>query len=72
MELVNNVSMQISQVATAAEEQTATTNEISQNMLQITDVVQQTAQGAKQSEAAAAELSKLAADLEALVHRFKL
>ena len=72
MELVNNVSMQISQVATAAEEQTATTNEISQNMLQITDVVQQTAQGAKQSEAAAAELSKLAADLESLVHRFKL
>lgn len=72
MELVNNVSMQISQVATAAEEQTATTNEISQNMLQITDVVQQTAQGAKQSEVAAAELSKLAADLEALVHRFKL
>jgi methyl-accepting chemotaxis protein len=72
MELVNNVSMQISQVATAAEEQTATTNEISQNMLQITDVVQQTAQGAKQSEAAAAELSKLAADLESLVHRFRL
>jgi len=72
MELVNNVSMQISQVATAAEEQTATTNEISQNILQITDVVQQTAQGAKQSEAAAAELSKLAADLEALVRRFKL
>jgi methyl-accepting chemotaxis protein len=72
MELVNNVSMQISQVATAAEEQTATTNEISQNMLQITDVVQQTAQGAKQSEAAAAELSKLAANLESLVRRFRL
>jgi methyl-accepting chemotaxis protein len=72
MEQINTVSMQISQVATAAEEQTATTNEISVNMHQITGVIQQTATGAHQSAAAAAELSQLATELQQLVARFRI
>ena len=40
---MNNVAHQISQIATAAEQQTSTTCGISQNMQQISDVVQQTA-----------------------------
>ncbi len=72
MEQVNNVSLQISQVATAAEEQTATTSEISENMQQITEVIQKTASGAQQSATAADELTKLAAGLQTLVHRFRL
>jgi methyl-accepting chemotaxis protein len=36
---INDVAMQVNQIATAAEEQTATTGEISSNMMQITDVV---------------------------------
>ena len=41
LEQVNAVAMQVNQIATAAEEQTATTSEISSNMMQITEVVQQ-------------------------------
>jgi methyl-accepting chemotaxis protein len=37
--------MQVNQIATAAEEQTATTSEISGNLQQITEVVQRTSQG---------------------------
>ena len=43
---INAVNGQINQIATAAEEQTATTSEISCNMIQITQVVQQTSKGA--------------------------
>ena len=39
LEQINEVTMQINQIATAAEEQTATTTEISNNMQQITEVV---------------------------------
>ncbi|HEY3307395.1 MAG TPA: hypothetical protein VGJ93_02960 [Desulfuromonadaceae bacterium] len=41
----------------AAEEQTATTSEISSNMQQITEVVAQTASGPQESAAAANQLS---------------
>ena len=55
---VNDVAMQVNQIATAAEEQTATTSEISSNMLQITEVVQQTSHGAHESATAAAQLER--------------
>jgi len=64
--------MQIHQIATAAEEQTATTSEISSNMHQITDVVQQTSQGAHESATAASQLNGSAEELQRLVRRFKL
>ena len=64
--------MQINQVATAAEEQTATTSEISSNMQQITEVVHQTSQGAVESATAAAQLNKTAEELQHLVRQFKL
>lgn len=38
-----DLSMQMDQIATAAEQQTATTSKISSNMMQITQVVQDTA-----------------------------
>jgi methyl-accepting chemotaxis protein len=69
---VNDVAMQVNQIATAAEEQTATTSEISNNMMQITEVVQQTSQGAHESAKAAAQLSGNAEELQRLVHQFKL
>lgn len=64
--------MQVNQIATAAEEQTATTGEISSNMMQITEVVQQTSQGAHESAASAAQLSGNAEELQRLVRQFKL
>lgn len=69
---INDVAMQVNQIATAAEEQTATTSEISTNMHQITDVVQQTSQGAHQSATAATALYDNAEELKRLVHQFKL
>jgi methyl-accepting chemotaxis protein len=69
---VNDVTMQVNQIATAAEEQTATTSEISSNMQQITDVVRQTSQGASESATAAAQLNGNAEELQRLVRQFKL
>lgn len=72
LELINAVSMQVNQIATAAEEQTATTSEISSNMHQITEVVQQTSHGAQESATAAAQLNGNAEELQRLVRQFKL
>jgi len=72
LEQISAVAMQVSQIATAAEEQTATTSEISSNMMQITEVVQQTSQGAHESATAAAQLSGNAEELQRLVRQFKL
>ncbi len=69
---INDVAMQVNQIATAAEEQTATTSEISSNMMQITEVVQQTSQGAHESATAAAQLNGNAEELQRLVRQFKL
>lgn len=57
---------------TAAEEQTATTREISNNIQQITGVVQQTSHGAQESATAATQLHGNAEELQRLVHQFKL
>ena len=69
---INDVTMQVHQIATAAEEQTATTSEISNNISQITEVVSETAQGAHATATAASHLSILAAELQGMVGRFKL
>jgi methyl-accepting chemotaxis protein len=64
--------MQVNQIATAAEEQTATTGEISSNRQQITEVVQKTSHGAHESALAAVQLNGNADELQRLVHQFKL
>jgi methyl-accepting chemotaxis protein len=64
--------MQVNQISTAAEEQTATTSEISSNMMKITEVVQQTSHGAHESAAAASQLNGNAEELQRLVRQFKL
>jgi methyl-accepting chemotaxis protein len=72
LQKINEVTEQINQVATAAEEQTAATHEISNNMHQITEVVAQTSSGARETTKAADELAELAADLNAIVKQFKV
>ncbi len=71
-ERVDAVTTQVNQIATAAEEQTATTAEIANNMQQITQVVQSTAQGSHESATAAAQLHANAEELQRLVQRFRL
>ena len=72
LEQINAVTMQVNQIATAAEEQTATTSEISSNMMQITEVVRLTASGAHESATVAAQLNGNAEELQRLVRQFKL
>ena len=72
VDAIDEVSMQVHQSATAAEEQTAVTGEISSNIHQITDVVSETARGAHETAAAASQLSSLATELQRMVGRFKL
>jgi len=69
---INDVTMQVNQIATAAEEQTATTGEMSSNIQQITNIIRQTAQGATLTASASSELSREAEELQRIVGRFKL
>ncbi|MBJ6725784.1 methyl-accepting chemotaxis protein [Geomesophilobacter sediminis] len=72
LEQINAVTMQANQIATAAEEQTATTGEISSNMQSITVVVQKTAQGAGETFQAARSLSSMSEQLQSIVRQFKV
>ena len=72
LQQIEAVDTQVNQIATAAEEQTATTSEIAGNMHQITEVVRQSSRGAHESAVAAQRLSALATELEVVVSRFKI
>ncbi len=69
---INDVTMQISQVATAAEEQTATTQEITNNIQMITDVVNRNVDNARSTNEATALLARQVDELHQLVGHFKL
>jgi methyl-accepting chemotaxis protein len=83
--IINQINDISNTIASAVEEQTATTNEIGRNVAEaakgsteiasnITGVAQaasSTSDGARQSREAAVQLAKMAADLQHLVSRFK-
>lgn len=72
LDQVHDLNMQIHQVATAAEEQTATTSEINANLQLVTDVVQSSSRGAEETASAAAQLNHQAAHLRELMQKFRL
>ena len=72
LEQINRVAEQINQVARAAEEQTAVTTEISNNMHQITEVVARSSSGARETTKAADGLSEQARELDSIVGQFKV
>jgi methyl-accepting chemotaxis protein len=69
---INEVTLQVNQIATAAEEQSATTGEVSENIQQVTQIISQSARGAEETAAAAAQLSGQATELQELVGRFRI
>jgi methyl-accepting chemotaxis protein len=71
LEQVNDVTMQISQIATAAEEQTATTSEITSNMHKVSDVIDETSQEARSISSIAEELNTTAEELQRLMGQFR-
>ena len=69
---VSTINDMNTQIATAAEEQTAVADEINRNVTNITQVAEQTAEGARHSAQISEELVGLSSKLEGLVSRFKL
>jgi len=69
---VSNVTDQINQIATAAEEQTSTTREISHNVLNLNDLAQQNSHAISETALAANSVSQQAEELRSLVGQFKL
>ncbi|MCV5745676.1 hypothetical protein OFN42_36285, partial [Escherichia coli] len=66
------ISDMATQIATAAEEQTHVTNEITQNVTSIKDVTDHLVIGAEESMNQSAELKSQAEDLNSKVATFKL
>jgi methyl-accepting chemotaxis protein len=85
-EIINKINDISNTIASAVEEQSATTSEmtrnvsdaakgvaeIAQNISGVSSAAEETTQGSSQTRDAANELSKLAVDLQGLVHRFKI
>ncbi len=72
IEKITNVNDQVTRIATAAEEQTAATGDISNNVLKMSGVVEQTSRSALQSADASEKLALLAQNLKETVGQFKL
>jgi len=72
LEIVNGVADQISQIATAAEEQTAITREISQNVMSLNELAHNNSAAIQETSTAAAGVSQQAEGLQVLVSQFKL
>jgi methyl-accepting chemotaxis protein len=69
---IDAVTDQVKQIATAADEQSATTGEITDNIHRMTQIIQDTAQGSHETADAASNLSGMAEGLQGAVSRFRL
>ena len=69
---VGRINDMNTQIASAAEEQTAVAEEINRNIVNISQAVADTSQGAGQTAQASDELARLAADLQARVGQFRI
>lgn len=72
MNQINLVAMQITQIATAAEEQTATTDEITNNIQTVNDVVAKNSQNAQEAAEVTSQLDTIARNFQELVANFKV
>ena len=69
---VSTINQMNTHIATAVEEQNATTEEINRNVLSINQLSDQTAESAGQMMRSSEDLAQLAAELQGLVNQFKL
>jgi len=60
------------QIASAAEEQSMVADQINENITRINDISVQTSSGAEETAATAADLARLAEQLQSLIQRFKV
>lgn len=71
-EAVATINEMNTMIASAAEEQSATAEEMNKNIINIHSLAESNASGAAQTTSASAELAKLAAQLQQLVGQFKI
>lgn len=69
---INAATVEINQIAVASEQQTATTNEIANNIQQISEVMHDTSKRIQDNASAASQLAGLAKDLQKTVGQFNL
>ncbi len=72
IKLAEGVGDMIAQIATAATEQSSTTEQVNANVAQISSATQESSAAAEQTAKACADLSGLAFDLQKIVGQFKL
>lgn len=72
LDQIGTVTAEINQIAVASEQQTATTNEISGNILQISEVIQGTARKIQDNAGSSSQLANLSRELQRLVGQFRL
>ncbi len=72
IQMSEQVGGMITEIATAATEQSATSEQVNNNVEQISKLVKESALGAQQSATACQDLSGLALDLQAMVGKFNL
>ena len=72
IQMSEQVGGMITEIATAATEQSSTTEQVNMNIDQISRLVKESAIGAQQSATACQDLSSLALDLQTMVGKFKL
>ncbi|MBU0457059.1 MAG: HAMP domain-containing protein [Bacteroidetes bacterium] len=72
LESIENVTMQINQVAAASEEQSATAEQVSTNIESINNVANESAVGVQQIASASEDLNRLTENLSKIVEQFKL
>lgn len=69
---VSTIADMNTHIASAAEEQSAVAEEINRNVATISEISEHNASGASQTAAASSQLANLAAELQQLIHRFKV
>ena len=69
---VANINGMSIQIASAAEQQSATAEEINRNIMSISTMANDTSVGAQQTESASADLARMAANLQGLTARFSI
>ncbi len=71
-QVVDNIKSMNMQIASAAEEQSATAEEINRNIVNISEIAQETSSGSRETANASDELARLASDLQSQVGKFKV
>ena len=69
---MNTINDMNTQIASAAEEQSAVAEEINRNVTNISQIGDQTAEGVGQTAAASENLAQLSTQLQTVVGQFKL